>query len=116
VDASKKAIGWGGENQALSGSKVRRSADLRDAMKFIREKNAAVAATKHPHRSAKFVVAERRGLQSSIICRQARHLREILARKRSLVLTAYSIRRASIPSRLKRETMRGKGGIVNRQL
>ncbi|WP_416796437.1 class I SAM-dependent methyltransferase [Ciceribacter azotifigens] len=118
VDASKKAIGWARENQALSRlerAPIRWICD--DAMKFIQRE-------------------ERRGSRYDIILTDPPkfgrgpngevwqlfdHLpamldicREILAPKAlGLVLTAYSIR-ASFYSihELMRETMRGKGGIV----
>ncbi|MCJ7995081.1 class I SAM-dependent methyltransferase [Rhizobium cremeum] len=118
VDASKKAIGWARENQALS--RLDR-APIRwiceDAMKFIQRE-------------------ERRGSRYDIILTDPPkfgrgpngevwqlfdHLplmldicRELLSPKAlGLVLTAYSIR-ASFYSihELMRETMRGKGGIV----
>ncbi|MEZ2130925.1 MULTISPECIES: class I SAM-dependent methyltransferase [unclassified Sinorhizobium] len=118
VDASKKAIGWARENQALARMEklpVRWICD--DAMKFIQRE-------------------ERRGSKYDIILTDPpkfgrgpngevwhlfEHLplmldicREILAPKAlGLVLTAYSIR-ASFYSihELMRETMRGCGGIV----
>ena len=118
VDASKKAIGWARENQTLSRlerAPIRWICD--DAMKFIQRE-------------------ERRGSRYDIILTDPPkfgrgpngevwqlfdHLpamldicREILAPKAlGLVLTAYSIR-ASFYSihELMRETMRGKGGIV----
>lgn len=118
VDASKKAIGWARENQALSRlekAPIRWICD--DAMKFIQRE-------------------ERRGSRYDIILTDPPkfgrgpngevwqlfdHLpamldicREILApRALGLVLTAYSIR-ASFYSihELMRETMRGKGGVV----
>ena len=118
VDASKKAIGWGRENQALGRMEklpVRWICD--DAMKFIQRE-------------------ERRGSKYDIILTDPpkfgrgpngevwhlfEHLplmldicREILAPKAlGLVLTAYSIR-ASFYSihELMRETMRGCGGTV----
>lgn len=118
VDASKKAIGWARENQALSRLE---KAPIRwiceDAMKFIQRE-------------------ERRGSRYDIILTDPPkfgrgpngevwqlfdHLplmldicRELLSPKAvGLVLTAYSIR-ASFYSihELMRETMRGKGGIV----
>ena len=118
VDASKKAIGWARENQALS--RLDR-APIRwiceDAMKFIQRE-------------------ARRGSRYDIILTDPpkfgrgpngevwhlfEHLplmldlcREILAPKaHGLVLTAYSIR-ASFYSmhELMRETMRGRGGVV----
>lgn len=118
VDASKKAIGWGRENQTLS--RLDR-APIRwiceDAMKFIQRE-------------------ERRGHRYDIILTdppkfgrgpngEVWHLfdhlplmldicRELLAKDAlGLVLTAYSIR-ASFYSihELMRETMRGKGGVV----
>lgn len=119
VDASKKAIGWARENQALS--RLER-APIRwiceDAMKFIQRE-------------------ERRGNRYDIILTDPpkfgrgpngevwhlfEHLpqmldlcREILSPRaaRGLVLTAYSIR-ASFYSihELMRDTMRGKGGVV----
>ncbi|MCO6176748.1 class I SAM-dependent rRNA methyltransferase [Ciceribacter sp. RN22] len=118
VDASKKAIGWARENQALSRlekAPIRWICD--DAMKFIQRE-------------------ERRGSRYDIILTDPPkfgrgpngevwqlfdHLpamldicREILAPKAlGLVLTAYSIR-ASFYSihELMRETMRGRGGLV----
>ena len=118
VDASKKAIGWGRENQALS--RLDR-APIRwiceDAMKFIQRE-------------------ERRGNRYDIILTdppkfgrgpngEVWHLfdhlplmldicRELLTRDaRGLVLTAYSIR-ASFYSihELMRDIMRGRGGVV----
>lgn len=118
VDASKKAIGWARENQSLSRldkAPIRWICD--DAMKFIQRE-------------------ERRGHRYDIILTDPpkfgrgpngevwhlfEHLplmldvcRELLAPKAlGLVLTAYSIR-ASFYSihELMRETMRGKGGLV----
>ncbi len=118
VDASKKAIGWARENQALSGLKdrpIRWICD--DAMKFIARE-------------------ERRGNRYDIILTDPPkfgrgpngevwqlfdHLPDMLDICRSilseeaitLVLTAYSIR-ASFYSihELMRETMRGAGGLV----
>lgn len=118
VDASKKAIGWARENQALSGlqkAPIRWICD--DAMKFIQRE-------------------ERRGHHYDIILTDPpkfgrgpngevwhlfEHLpimldvcRELLSPDaEGLVLTAYSIR-ASFYSihELMRETMRGKGGLV----
>ncbi|TCL72193.1 class I SAM-dependent rRNA methyltransferase [Rhizobium sp. BK251] len=118
VDASKRAIGWARENQALSGmEKLPIRWICEDAMKFILRE-------------------ERRGNQYDIILTDPpkfgrgpngevwhlfEHLplmldicREILAPKAlGLVLTAYSIR-ASFYSihELMRETMRGRGGVV----
>ena len=118
VDASKKAIGWGRENQQLS--RLER-APIRwiceDAMKFIQRE-------------------ERRGSRYDIILTdppkfgrgpngEVWHLfdhlplmldicRELLSKEaRGLVLTAYSIR-ASFYSihELMREIMRGAGGVV----
>ncbi|WP_408606000.1 class I SAM-dependent methyltransferase [Ciceribacter selenitireducens] len=118
VDASKKAIGWARENQSLSRldkAPIRWICD--DAMKFIQRE-------------------ERRGHRYDIILTDPpkfgrgpngevwhlfEHLplmldicRELLAPNAlGLVLTAYSIR-ASFYSihELMRETMRGKGGLV----
>ncbi|MGH6808086.1 MAG: RsmD family RNA methyltransferase, partial [Ensifer adhaerens] len=118
VDASKKAIGWARENQALARAEklpIRWICD--DAMKFIQRE-------------------ERRGSRYDIILTDPPkfgrgpngevwqlfdHLaamldicREILSPEaRGLVLTAYSIR-ASFYSihELMRETMRGRGGRV----
>lgn len=118
VDASKRAIGWARENQSLSRlerAPIRWICD--DAMKFIQRE-------------------ARRGSRYDIILTDPpkfgrgpngevwhlfEHLplmldqcREILApRARGLVLTAYSIR-ASFYSmhELMRETMRGRGGVV----
>ncbi|PYE34761.1 23S rRNA (cytosine1962-C5)-methyltransferase [Rhizobium sp. PP-F2F-G38] len=118
VDASKKAIGWGRENQALGRGEslpIRWICD--DAMKFIQRE-------------------ERRGSRYDIILTdppkfgrgpngEVWHLfdhlsgmldicRELLSDDaRGLVLTAYSIR-ASFYSihELMREVMRGRGGVV----
>ncbi|MCA1491029.1 class I SAM-dependent rRNA methyltransferase [Sinorhizobium alkalisoli] len=118
VDASKKAIGWARENQAVGRAErlpIRWICD--DAMKFIQRE-------------------ERRGIRYDIILTdppkfgrgphgEVWHLfdhlpamldtcREILSDEaRGLVLTAYSIR-ASFYSihELMRETMRGRGGRV----
>jgi len=118
VDASKKAIGWARENQALGRAEhlpIRWICE--DAMKFIQRE-------------------ERRGSRYDIILTDPPkfgrgpngevwqlfdHLalmldicREILSPEaRGLVLTAYSIR-ASFYSihELMRETMRGRGGVV----
>ncbi|MBB4009498.1 SAM-dependent methyltransferase [Allorhizobium taibaishanense] len=118
VDASKKAIGWARENQTLS--RLDR-APIRwiceDAMKFIQRE-------------------ERRGSRYDIILTDPpkfgrgpngevwhlfEHLplmlslcREILSPKaEGLVLTAYSIRASFYAiHELMRETMRGKGGLV----
>ncbi|WEZ84760.1 class I SAM-dependent rRNA methyltransferase [Rhizobium sp. 32-5/1] len=118
VDASKKAIGWARENQALGrGEKLPIRWICEDAMKFIQRE-------------------ERRGSRYDIILTDPpkfgrgpngevwhlfEHLalmldicREILSEDaRGLVLTAYSIR-ASFYSihELMRETMRGRGGAV----
>ncbi|WP_084367376.1 class I SAM-dependent rRNA methyltransferase [Rhizobium sp. RU36D] len=118
VDASKKAIGWARENQSLSRlDKAPIRWICEDAMKFIQRE-------------------ERRGHRYDIILTDPPkfgrgpagevwqlfdHLpamldicRELLAPKAiGLVLTAYSIR-ASFYSihELMRETMRGKGGLV----
>ncbi|MBB4953038.1 23S rRNA (cytosine1962-C5)-methyltransferase [Agrobacterium vitis] len=118
VDASKKAIGWARENQALSRldrAPIRWICD--DAMKFIQRE-------------------ERRGHHYDIILTDPPkfgrgpngevwqlfdHLplmlslcRELLAPKAAgLVLTAYSIRASFYAiHELMRETMRGKGGLV----
>nr|WP_267973182.1 class I SAM-dependent methyltransferase [Allorhizobium ampelinum] len=118
VDASKKAIGWARENQTLSRldrAPIRWICD--DAMKFIQRE-------------------ERRGSQYDIILTDPpkfgrgpngevwhlfEHLplmlslcREILSPKaEGLVLTAYSIRASFYAiHELMRETMRGKGGLV----
>ncbi|WP_027486610.1 class I SAM-dependent methyltransferase [Allorhizobium undicola] len=118
VDASKKAIGWARENQALSRLE---KAPIRwiceDAMKFIQRE-------------------ERRGSRYDIILTDPPkfgrgpngevwqlfdHLpqmlatcREILAPKpKGLVLTAYSIRASFYAiHELMRETMRGRNGLV----
>lgn len=118
VDASKKAIGWARENQALS--RLDR-APIRwiceDAMKFVqrevrRGSRYDIILTDPP----KFG----RGTNGEV-WHLFEHLplmldqcREILAPKaRGLVLTAYSIR-ASFYSmhELMRDTMRGRGGVV----
>lgn len=118
VDASKKAIGWARENQALSRldrAPIRWICD--DAMKFVqrevrRGSRYDIVLTDPP----KFG----RGTNGEV-WHLFEHLplmldqcREILAPKaRGLVLTAYSIR-ASFYSmhELMRETMRGRGGVV----
>jgi 23S rRNA (cytosine1962-C5)-methyltransferase len=118
VDASKKAIGWARENQALAGLEDRPVRWIcEDAMKFIQRE-------------------ERRGSHYDIILTdppkfgrgpngEVWHLfdhlplmldicRELLSRKPlGLVLTAYSIRASFYAiHELMRETMRGAGGVV----
>ena len=118
VDASKKAIGWARENQALAGLE---NAPIRwiceDAMKFIQREERRgntydIILTDPPHFG--------RGTHGEI-WQLFEHLplmldicRDILSPKAvGLVLTAYSIR-ASFYSmhELMRETMRGAGGEV----
>ncbi len=118
VDASKKAIGWARENQALAGLEDRPVRWIcEDAMKFIARE-------------------ERRGSRYDIILTDPPkfgrgpngevwqlfdHLplmldicRELLSPKPvGLVLTAYSIRASFYAiHELMRETMRGAGGVV----
>lgn len=118
VDASKKAIGWARENQALAGLQdrpIRWICD--DAMKFIareerRDSRYDIILTDPP----KFG----RGPNGEV-WQLFDHLPDMLDICRSiltndaiaLVLTAYSIR-ASFYSihELMRETMRGSGGLV----
>lgn len=118
VDASKKAIGWGRENQALS--RLDR-APIRwiceDAMKFIlreeRRGNRYDIILTDPPKFGRGPNGEVWHLFDHLplmldVCR------ELLApQARGLVLTAYSIR-ASFYSihELMRETMRGRGGVV----
>ncbi|WP_417426072.1 class I SAM-dependent methyltransferase [Hoeflea sp.] len=118
VDASKKAIGWARENQALAGLETKPIRWIcEDAMKFIARE-------------------ERRGSRYDIILTDPpkfgrgpngevwqlfEHLplmldicRELLSQKPvGLVLTAYSIRASFYAiHELMRETMRGAGGVV----
>lgn len=118
VDASKKAIGWAKENQALAGLE---QAPIRwiceDAMKFIqreeRRGNSYDIILTDPPKFGRGTHGEVWQLFDHLplmldICR------EILSpRALGLVLTAYSIR-ASFYSmhELMRETMRGAGGVV----
>ncbi|MBR0557199.1 class I SAM-dependent rRNA methyltransferase [Ciceribacter sp. L1K23] len=118
VDASKKAIGWARENQALSRldkAPIRWICD--DAMKFIqreeRRGNRYDIILTDPPKFGRGPNGEVWQLFDNLplmldICR------ELLSPKAlGLVLTAYSIR-ASFYSihELMRETMRGKGGWV----
>ena len=118
VDASKKAIGWARENQALGRAE---SLPIRwiceDAMKFIqrearRGSRYDIILTDPP----KFG----RGPNGEVwqlfdhLAQMLDICRDILSpQARGLVLTAYSIR-ASFYSihELMRETMRGRGGVV----
>lgn len=118
VDASKKAIGWARENQALAGLE---DAPIRwiceDAMKFIlreeRRGNTYDIILTDPPKFGRGTHGEVWELFEHLplmldVCR------EILSPKAlGLVLTAYSIR-ASFYSihELMRETMRGAGGEV----
>ncbi len=118
VDASKKAIGWARENQALAGLE---KAPIRwiceDAMKFIlreeRRGNRYDIILTDPPKFGRGPNGEVWQLFDHLplmldICR------ELLSPKAiGLVLTAYSIR-ASFYSihELMRETMRGAGGVV----
>jgi len=118
VDASKKAIGWARENQALAGLE---NAPIRwiceDAMKFIlreeRRGNTYDIILTDPPKFGRGTHGEVWELFEHLplmldVCR------EILSPKAlGLVLTAYSIR-ASFYSihELMRETMRGAGGEV----
>ena len=118
VDASKKAIGWGRENQALarmSDKPIRWICD--DAMKFIereqRRGNVYDIILTDPPRFGRGPDGEVWQLFDHLpkmldICRQLLSLDAI-----GLVLTAYSIR-ASFYSmhELMMETMRGCGGLV----
>jgi len=118
VDASKKAIGWGRENQALARmmeKPIRWICD--DAMKFIereqRRGNTYDIILTDPPRFGRGPEGEVWQLFDHLpkmldICR------ELLSPKAiGLVLTAYSIR-ASFYSmhELMMETMRGRGGLV----
>ena len=118
VDASKKAIGWGRENQALArmtDKPIRWICD--DAMKFIereqRRGNTYDIILTDPPRFGRGPEGEVWQLFDHLpkmldICR------ELLSPKAiGLVLTAYSIR-ASFYSmhELMMETMRGRGGLV----
>jgi len=118
VDASKKAIGWARENQALGrAEKLPIRWICEDAMKFIlreeRRGSRYDIILADPPKFGRGPNGEVWQLFEGLplmldICR------EILAPKDSaLVLTAYSIR-ASFYSihELVRETMRGRGGLV----
>lgn len=118
VDASKKAIGWARENQALGrAEKLPIRWICEDAMKFIlreeRRGSRYDIILADPPKFGRGPNGEVWQLFEGLplmldICR------EILAPKESaLVLTAYSIR-ASFYSihELVRETMRGRGGVV----
>jgi 23S rRNA (cytosine1962-C5)-methyltransferase len=118
VDASKKAIGWARENQSLSRlDKAPIRWICEDAMKFIlreeRRGNRYDIILTDPPKFGRGPNGEVWQLFDHLplmldICR------ELLAPKAvGLVLTAYSIR-ASFYSihELMRETMRGKGGLV----
>jgi 23S rRNA (cytosine1962-C5)-methyltransferase len=118
VDASKKAIGWARENQSLAGldrAPIRWICE--DAMKFIlreeRRGNTYDIILTDPPKFGRGPNGEVWHLFDHLplmldVCR------ELLSQKAvGLVLTAYSIR-ASFYSihELMRETMRGKGGVV----
>lgn len=118
VDASKKAIGWARENQALSRlDKAPIRWICEDAMKFIlreeRRGNSYDIILADPPKFGRgpngevFHLFEQLPLMLDV-CRQILSPKAI-----GLVLTAYSIR-ASFYSihELMRETMRGAGGIV----
>ncbi|MCD2183637.1 class I SAM-dependent rRNA methyltransferase [Rhizobium sp. GN54] len=118
VDASKKAIGWARENQALGrGEKLPIRWICEDAMKFIlreeRRGSRYDIILADPPKFGRGPNGEVWQLFEGLplmldICR------EILSPKdAALVLTAYSIR-ASFYSihELVRETMRGRGGLV----
>ena len=118
VDASKKAIGWARENQALSRlDKAPIRWICEDAMKFIlreeRRGNRYDIILTDPPKFGRGPNGEVWHLFEHLplmldVCR------ELLSPKaRGLVLTAYSIR-ASFYSihELMRETMRGRGGVV----
>ncbi len=118
VDASKKAIGWARENQTLGrGEKLPIRWICEDAMKFIqreeRRGNRYDIILTDPPKFGRGPNGEVWQLFDHLplmldICR------EILSQKAvGLILTAYSIR-ASFYSihELMRETMRGKGGVV----
>ena len=118
VDASKKAIGWARENQALSGLEdrpIRWICD--DAMKFIlreeRRGNSYDIVLTDPPKFGRGPNGEVWQLFDHLppmldVCRSL-----LSAEPVALVLTAYSIR-ASFYSihELLRETMRGAGGTV----
>lgn len=118
VDASKKAIGWGRENQALArldDKPIRWICD--DAMKFIareeRRGNRYDIILTDPPKFGRGPNGEIWQLFDHLalmldICREL-----LSERPEGLVLTAYSIR-ASFYSihELMRETMRGAGGTV----
>ena len=118
VDASKKAIGWARENQALGrGEKLPIRWICEDAMKFIlreeRRGSRYDIILADPPKFGRGPNGEVWQLFDNLplmldVCR------EILApAEAALVLTAYSIR-ASFYSihELMRETMRGRGGLV----
>ncbi len=118
VDASRKAIGWARENQALGrGEKLPIRWICEDAMKFIlreeRRGSTYDIILADPPKFGRGPNGEVWQLFEGLplmldVCR------EILAPKdAALVLTAYSIR-ASFYSihELVRETMRGRGGLV----
>jgi 23S rRNA (cytosine1962-C5)-methyltransferase len=118
VDASKKAIGWARENQALAGLENRPVRWIcEDAMKFIareeRRGNRYDIILTDPPKFGRGPNGEVWQLFDHLplmldICR------ELLSPKPlGLVLTAYSIRASFYAiHELMRETMRGAGGVV----
>ena len=118
VDASKKAIGWARENQALSRlDKAPVRWICEDAMKFIlreeRRGNRYDIILTDPPKFGRGPNGEVWHLFEHLplmldVCREL-----LTPNAKGLVLTAYSIR-ASFYSihELMRETMRGKGGLV----